>query len=111
MTVIPTKPLKMKVKKRILKPGDLITLDFAFSGLIKAKVIGPAKERDRVTVQITAGSVCYRRGLIIDVNRSDIRFRDLIRVRNGQYRVQAWPFDCEWDTESVSCGISDVYYI
>jgi hypothetical protein len=108
---IKTKPLKMTVPRRMLKPGDLITLEFAFSGLIKAKVIGAAPGGNRVTVRVTSGAPGYRLGMTLDVNRCDIRFRDKIRVRGGQFRITPWPFDCEWDESPVSCGISDVYYI
>lgn len=104
---IKTKPTKITVKRRIVKPGDLVTLEFAFSGLIKAEVIGPAGEK-KVTVRVTAGAPGYRLGMLINVDRCDIRFRDKVRVRRGQYRITPWPFDCEWDTEPVSCGISDV---
>lgn len=107
---------KVKVDRRTLKPGDLVTLDFDFHPLMKAKVIGKGCyypgdiRKNSIRVIMTAGYPDYWRGRIIEVQRSAIRFRDLIRVRGGQYRVTAWPFDCEWDTEPVSCGISDVYY-
>jgi len=104
----------MKIAYRTLKPGDLVTLDIAFNGLIKVKVIGKSPDyfderRNGVRVVVTSGAPDYHKGRIVDVPRSVIRFRDLIHVRNGRYRVTAWPFKCEWDEPNtyISCGISD----
>src|SRR6185436_6450745 len=104
---------KVKVEKRTLKPGGLITLEIAFHSLMKAKVIGKGcqyfdERRDSVRVVMTAGYPDYWKGRIIEVPRSTIRFRDLVNER--RMRAVAWPFNCEWDTEPVSCGISDGYY-
>lgn len=104
----------MKIAYRTLKPGDLVSLEIAFNGLIKVKVVGksPTYFDDRkngVRVVVTSGAPDYWKGRVVDVPRSVIRFRDLIRVRRGHYYVTPWPFNCEWDEPNVyiSCGISD----